>query len=62
MTDPTTRIRERLMEIVAEAYFSGDCPSGSAQSAADAIMREFALRPVAQGVVDSESGEVAPRA
>lgn len=54
MTDPTTRIRERIATIIFEE-------TGNAhlvEAAADAIMREFALRPVAQGVVDSESGEV----
>jgi hypothetical protein len=54
MTDPTTRIRERIATIIFEE-------TGNAhlvEAAADAILREFALRPVAQGVVDSESGEV----
>lgn len=53
------QIRERLEAIIKEHCFSDiyDDLMGS-DEAADAIMREFALRPVSQGKVDSETGEV----
>ena len=56
MTDLEARIRERLADLIW--YHMMEAPEPGSVPAALAIMREFALRPVAQGVVDSESGEV----
>jgi hypothetical protein len=56
MTDPTTRIRERLMALMTENLGVHEVMLNR-DKLADAIMREFALRPVAHGVV-GEDGEV----
>jgi len=52
LTGREAKIYGRLFEIIEANWAGGE------GAVADAIMREFALRPVAQGVVDSESGEV----
>lgn len=51
------KIRERLVETIKGASRNGYT---SFDDVADAILREFALRPVSQGKVDSETGEVEP--
>jgi len=57
LTEKEAAIRDRLAEIISDYHDSMDGLMMS-HDAAEQIMREFALRPVAQGVVDSESGEV----
>ncbi|MFN3858092.1 MAG: hypothetical protein ACK4RV_10100 [Caulobacter sp.] len=51
------KIRERLMAAIERGCWPAPTPESAARTA-DAIMREFALRPVSQGRVDSETGEV----
>lgn len=51
------RVRERLIAIMSEGVAEGRWIGETA----DAIMREFALRPVSQGKVDAETGEVESR-
>lgn len=68
------QIRERLDEIIRAAMLARENPridrlpfaererqlGAIAGAFRNAILREFALRPVSQGRVDSESGAVSP--
>jgi hypothetical protein len=59
-TDGVVTLRERVRERLIAAIERGCWPAPTAESAArtaDAILREFALRPVSQGVVNSDSEE-----
>jgi hypothetical protein len=53
------RVRERLLALTS-FHISGKFIDGEAELV-DAIMREFSLRPVSQGKVDAETGEVESR-
>jgi len=55
------RVRERLVSLIGQHVNQGDdylLPN--VEEAADAILREFRLQPVAWGRVDAETEEVAP--